>query len=255
MRTRLVSAAAIVALAGCGGSSHHLARNGAPPLAKTCWQMTSALKAETYYVRTSDGVRVYVASSGSGPTAVALVHESGAGICGWLQTMRWLSRHGIRAVAIALRGYPPSDSPALAVYHRYTPDIQAAVDAAHELGSKSVFVMGASLGGTATVAAAPKLEHVAGVISLSGELQLPASDLDAIGAAPHVALPFLLVASRNDGYLDAASARRLYRAVASKDKQVAVFPDAFHGWDLLDVAPYAPKVRALILGWLTRQQQ
>lgn len=253
MRVGVLSVVAAVVLAGCGGSSHHLANGGAPSLGQTCGQLPSGLHARTYFVKTSDGVRVYVASAGSGTTAVALIHESGAGICGWVTTMRWLSARGVRALAIDLRGYPPSDSPRLAIYHHYAPDIQAAVDAARALGSKHVFVMGASLGGAATVAEAPKLKHVAGLISLSGELQLPLSELDAIGAAPHITLPFLLVASKNDPYLDGPSARRLYRAVASKHKQVAVFPGSYHGWDMLDVAPYNTQVKALILGWLTRQ--
>ena len=37
--------------------------------------------------------------------------------------------------------------------------------------------MGASMGGAATVAEAPKLKDVAGVISLSGELELPAREV------------------------------------------------------------------------------
>jgi alpha-beta hydrolase superfamily lysophospholipase len=253
VRVGVLTVVAAVVLAGCGGSSHHLARNGAPPLAATCGRLPAGLKAQTFFVKTSDGVRIYLAAAGTGKTAVALIHESGAGLCGWLPTMQWLSTHGIRAVGIELRGYPPSDSPRLAIYHRYAPDIQAAVDAAHTLGSKDVFVLGASLGGAATVAEAPKLKHVDGLISLSGELQLPLSELDAIGAAPHITLPFLLVASENDPYLDGPSAHRLYRAVASTHKQVAVFPGSYHGWDLLDVAPYRTQVKALILGWIMRQ--
>jgi hypothetical protein len=36
---------------------------------------------------------------------------------------------------------------------------------------------------------------------------------------------------------------------------VAVFPGGYHGWDLLDVAPYRARVKALILGFITRQLQ
>jgi dienelactone hydrolase len=163
--------------------------------------------------------------------------------------MRWLSASGLRAVAINLRGYPPSGSPALAIYHHYAQDIQAAVDAAHTLGADNVFVMGASMGGAATVAEAPKLKDVAGVISLSGELELPTSELDAIGAAPKISVPFLFVGSEADGYVLGSEARRLTRAVGSKDKQVHIFSGGYHGWDLLDVAPYRARVKALLLDW------
>jgi len=245
----LVPALAVLALTACGRSSHTLAGNGAPSLARTCG--TAGVAASTYFLKTGDGLRIYAASAGEGSKAVVLLHESGgAGLCGWLPTMRWLAANGIRAVAINFRGYPPSGSPALAVYHHYAQDIQAAVDAAHTLGAKHVFVMGASMGGAATVAEAPKLQDVAGVISLSGELQLPTSELDAIGAAPKLTVPFLFVGSEADGYVLGSDARRLTRAVGSRDKQVRIFADGYHGWDLLDTAPYRARVKALILGWL-----
>jgi len=247
-----VSLVVVAVLAGCGGGgSHFSGRTGAPSLATTCGSLPKGLEAKTYWLETSDGVRIYAATAGDGPTALALMHESGAGVCGWLDTMAWLSSKGIRSVAIALRGYPPSAEPRDAIYHNYTADIQAAVDAAHGLGAKQVFVMGASMGGAATVAAAPVLKKAAGVISLSGELELPLSEIDAIGAAPKIELPFLEIGSQADPYLDGAAARRLLRAVGTKDKQVAVFSGGYHGWDLLDDAPYRQKVRALILGWIS----
>jgi alpha-beta hydrolase superfamily lysophospholipase len=250
-----VPAVMLAMLAGCGGSSLELENGGAPSLATTCGTLPAGLAASTYFLRTSDGVRIYAAAAGTGSKAVVLVHESGAGLCGWVPTMRWLSEKGIRAVAIDLRGYPPSDSPRLAIYHRYAPDIQAAVDAAHDLGAKDVFVMGASLGGAATVAEAPKLERVAGVISLSGELELPTAELDAIGAAPHIKLPFLFVGSEADPYVVGSEARRLYRAVGSRDKQVHVFEGGYHGWDILDVAPDRARARSLVLRWLRQRPQ
>jgi len=245
----LVPVLAALVLTGCGGSSHALESGGAPTLASTCG--TAVSKASTYFLKTADGVRIYAAAVGDGSKAVVLLHESGgAGLCGWLPTMRWLSANGVRAVAINVRGYPPSGTPSLARYHHYAQDIQAAVDAAHTLGAKDVFVMGASMGGAATVAEAPKLKDVDGVISLSGELELPTAELDAIGAAPKITVPFLFVGSEADGYVLGSDARRLTRAVGAKDKQVHIFDGGYHGWDLLDVAPYRARVKALLLRWL-----
>jgi dienelactone hydrolase len=250
----LAPVAAALLLAGCGGSTHTLASGGAPTLAKTCGGST--VHATTYFLKAGDGVRIYAAATGDGSKAVVLLHESGgAGLCGWLPTMRWLSANGIRAVAINVRGYPPSGTPSLAAYHHYALDIQAAVDAAHTLGARDVFVMGASMGGAATVAEAPKLKDVAGVISLSGELELPTSELDAIGAAPKIGVPFLFVGSEADGYVVGSEARRLTRAVGSHDKQVHIFSSGYHGWDLLDVAPYRRQVKALLLSWLRQRPQ
>lgn len=250
----VVTALAVLVLAGCGGTSHELANGGAPSLSTTCGELPAGLTASTYFLKTGDGVRIYAASAGDGSKAVVLLHESGgAGLCGWLRTMRWLAADGFRAVAINMRGYPPSASPALASYHHYAEDIRAAVGAAHTLGAKHVFVMGASMGGAATVAEAPELKDVAGVISLSGELKLPTSELDAIGAAPKITVPFLFVGSEADGYVLGSDARRLTRAVGSKDKQVRIFSGGYHGWDLLDVAPYRARVKALLLDWLRQR--
>lgn len=244
----LVPVFVVLTLVGCGGSTHKPANGGAPSLARTCG---SGPAASTYFLKTTDGVRIYAASTGVGSTAVVLLHESGgAGLCGWLPTLRWLATNGIRGVAINFRGYPPSGMPSLADYHHYAQDIQAAVDAAHPLGAKHVFVLGASMGGAATVAEAPKLKGVDGVISLSGELSLPTSELDAIGAAPKITVPFLFIGSEVDGYVTGPDARRLTRAVGSKDKQVHIFPDGYHGWDLLDSAPYRARVKTLLLSWL-----
>jgi dienelactone hydrolase len=244
---------AALLVAGCGGSSHELASGGAPSVANTCG---TALRSSTYFLKTPDRVRIYAAAAGHGSKAVVLLHESGgAGLCGWLPTMRWLTGNGIRAVAINVRGYPPSGIPSLKNYHHYWQDIQATVDAAHTLGAKDVFVMGASMGGAMTVAEAPKLKDVAGVISLSGELDLPGSELDAIGAAPKIEVPFLFLGSEADGYVPGPDARRLTRAVGSNDKQLHIFTSGYHGWDLLDVAPYRARVKALLLGWLTKHSR
>ncbi len=241
---------AAAVLGGCGGSSSPSFPRAAP-LAATCGPVARGLSASTFWLHTSDGVRLYAASAGSGPTAVVLAHESGgAGICGWLSTMRWLAGAGLRTVAIDLRGYPPSGEPRFAIYHHYAPDLQTAVDAAHSFKAKTVLLMGASLGGAAVVTEAPKLHGISGVVSLSGELELPTSELDAIGAAPRLRTPLLVVASRDDGYLDAADARKLVRMAASTDKRAVVYPGTFHGWDLLDVAPYRARVRAVLLRWL-----
>jgi dienelactone hydrolase len=88
------------------------------------------------------------------------------------------------------------------------------------------------------------------LINLSGELRLPLWRLNGIHAVRQLKLPLLVIASRYDGYLDAADARLLYRRAGSSDKQLAIYPGGFHGWAILDEAPYRGKARALILAWL-----
>jgi pimeloyl-ACP methyl ester carboxylesterase len=208
---------------------------GAPSAAKALW------------LHTSDGVRLYAASEGSGSTTVVLAHESPASLCGWLPTMGFLAAHGIRTLAFDFRGFGASGSPRTAIFEHYLPDLQAAVDA---VGTTHVIVMGASFGGAVSLADGFRLRGVAGIVSLSGEQKLQSGLIDAIGAAPKLRVPVLIVASRFDRYLDAAQARQLYRRAGSRDKSIAVYPGAFHGWDLVTDAPYHARVRALLLRWL-----
>lgn len=246
--------AVVLATAGCGGQGHHAVATGPPPPtpASLCGSLPAGLHATPLWLRTDDGVRLYAAAAGSGATAVVLAHQSPANLCGWLPTMRYLSSHGIATLAFNFRTFAPSDSPRAAIAQHLAPDLQAAIDAAHARGAHRVFVMGASFGGAATLNYGPQLHDLAGVINLSGELRLLNWNLDGIDAVRRLKVPLLVVASRYDGYLDAADARLLYRRAGSTDKRLAIFPGGFHGWAILDDAPYAARARALILAWLRR---
>src|SRR5207344_2586287 len=95
-----------------------------------------------------------------------------------------------------------------------------AVGAAAELqrlGAKKVFLVGGSFGGSAVLAAAPEVDpRPAGVISLSGEPQL----LGAMQAAPKI------------------------------EARLVVYPEDWHGCDLLYHGPYKARVNALVFNFL-----
>jgi hypothetical protein len=57
--------------------------DAAPPLSSTCGD-APGITAQPAYVRTADGVDLYALDAGTGPTAIVLVHESPANLCGWL---------------------------------------------------------------------------------------------------------------------------------------------------------------------------
>lgn len=171
-------------------------------------------------------------------------------MCGWLPVMRTLSVRGLRSLAFDFRGFPPSQSPSTAIYNNLGPDLQAAVDAAHADGAKKVFVMGASFGGAAAITYGHTLHGVDGIVNLSGELNLPGRSLDTFAAAPKLRVPLLIVAGRDDPYLDANAAGTLLRAAGSSDKKLIVVPGSYHGWDLLDLAPRRGQLWSRILAWI-----
>jgi dienelactone hydrolase len=130
--------------------------------------------------------------------------------------------------------------------------VAAAAAEVRTLGSKKVFVAGASLGGAAVLKAAPSLDpQPAGVVSFSGEPQL----LDAMASAPRLKAPLLVLIARNDGYSSVADNRRLVRAAGSADKQLAVYPGDWHGWDLLYKAPYRARATALVFEFVRDHSQ
>jgi alpha-beta hydrolase superfamily lysophospholipase len=244
---RALALATAVALAGCGGGGKPTSTAASGPSLETeCGDLPAGLHARALWLRTSDGVRLYAATTGKGSKAVVLLHESPANLCGWLATMQLLADHGIRAVAIDFRGFGRSTvdrTKGLSVQ----PDIQAAVDEAKAEGSDKVFLMGASYGGASELTYGPDLD-VAGIVSLSGELKLPY--LNAIGAVPRLKAPLLVVAGRTDGQANAADAHKLVAAAGSSDKRAVVYPGEYHGWALLDDAPYGPQAQRLVLDWL-----
>ncbi len=97
-----------------------------------------------------------------------------------------------------------------------------------------MFVLGASMGGTAALAAAATVKPpLAGVLSASG----PASYgwVDALALVPRLTVPVLYVVGEQDaggGFL--ADARKLFDATASEDKRLEVLPVSNHGVSLVE---------------------
>lgn len=195
-------------------------------------------------------MRLFAFSAGSGSTGVVLAHESPGGLCGWLPAVPNFTAHGLRVLAFDFRGFPPSTSAPNRTADDFAPDLQAAVDGTHADGASKVVVAGASFGGAATLAEGPKLHGVAGFVSLSGEENLPGRGLNALAAVHRLRAPLLVLASRQDYYLDAAAAKQIVRAAGSADKQLALYPGAYHGWDLLEQAPFKQRVWSRLLGWI-----
>jgi alpha-beta hydrolase superfamily lysophospholipase len=195
-------------------------------------------------------VRLFAFTTGSGPTGVVLAHESPGGLCGWLPAAPTFTAHGLRVLAFDFRGFPPSASAPNRRADDFAPDLQTAVDAMHADGAKKVFVVGASFGGAVALSVGSRLHGVAGFVSLSGELDLPGSGIDTLAHVPRLRAPLLVVASRQDSYLDASAAKRMLRAAGSTDKQLALYPGAYHGWELLEYAPHKRQVWSRLLGWL-----
>jgi pimeloyl-ACP methyl ester carboxylesterase len=235
-----LAAALAVALPG--------AATAAPPrsLAAKCVD-TSGVDAQPFWLTASDRTRLYAIETGSGTTAVVLAHQSPADLCGWLPYITALTAAGLRVLAFDFRNYGDSGRPAGRAATAYGRDLAATVARARADGARRVFLVGASFGGAAALTYGPGL-RLAGLISLSGEARL--GGMNALKAVRRLRAPLLIVGSRHDSYAPVREMLQLYRRAGSKDKRTAFYPAAFHGWSIVETAPYAARARALILSWI-----
>jgi alpha-beta hydrolase superfamily lysophospholipase len=230
-------------------SSGASAEAATPPSLDSKCGDPSGVVATPFYVRTADGVELYSIDVGHGPAAIVLVHESPANLCGWLPYIPSLTTAGFRVLAFDLRGFSDSTLPAGPPARAYDRDLAAMVARARADGAKRVFLLGASYGGAVSLTYAPRLP-IDGVISLSGETYLPSQKANPLVSAPRLKVPLLVVGTRHDHWLPVKSALALLRRTAAKDKRTAFYPGGWHGWAIVETAPFAANARALITAWI-----
>jgi pimeloyl-ACP methyl ester carboxylesterase len=157
---------------------------------------------------------------GSGATGIVFANQYGETVCSWKPWADLMARKGFRALVFEYSGdYADRD-------------VLAGIDALRKKGVQKVLLVGASMGGTAVLAAAAKAQPpVAGVVSLSGPQVY--QGVDAFGAVRKLTVPVLFVAAKDDeGF--GRDAQALYDACVSKDKKLDLEIGGDHGMSLLD---------------------
>ena len=220
---------------------------GAPPSLVAACGDSSGIAAHPLWLTAGDGVRLYAIEAGKGSTAVVLAHQGGSDLCEELPYAKTLLARGLRIVAFDFRGNGRSELPAKDSL-TLGRDLAAAVSRAHAQRAKHVFLVGASMGGAAVVQNGAGL-RVDGLVSLSGTRLWPGYGINKPGPGA-VRAPFLYLGSRRDSRAPLQEARRVFRSVGSHDKREILYPGSLHGWELVQAAPHAAKIRALILAWI-----
>ena len=180
------------------------------------------------HLRAADGTRLLAHRFGSGKTAVVLAHQSDGTLCQWVPYAKRLAGarlHGDR-LRLPERGRLAERSLDGDAAPRRRRRGRGAGRAAG--GATKVFLVGASLGGSAVVSAGANVRPpVAGVVSVSGSADLA----DALVAAKRLRVPSLYLAAKGDRDFAPDVAR--LAAATTAPTQAVVLPGYEHGVQLV----------------------
>ena len=182
-----------------------------------------------------DGVTLEGRLFGDGSTGVVLSHMQPADQRSWFAFANRLADEGYLVLTYDFRGYCPGgqggcsqgDLQVSAIWQ----DVLGAMDFVRSQGAATVALVGASMGGTASlVAAGQEGSDVAVVVTLSAPTSIEGLDADA-ALLQRVDANKLFIAGVGDAAA-AASAEQLYE-IAPPPKRPEIVPADDHGTDLL----------------------
>ena len=183
--------------------------------------------------RDADGFKLDALTVGAGDVGVVLAHQFRSDYCSWVPYARFLAARGIRALAVNFDGSAAA--------------VTATAGELRRLGARNVFLVGASMGGTAAlVAAADARPPVSGVVAVSAPVVFQGAD--AGRAVRRLDVPVVYVATRDDQEFP-REARLLYRATKTDRKRLVVLPGFEHGTDVFG-GPAGNRLRTLILDFV-----
>ena len=183
--------------------------------------------ARTVQFLTSDHVRLSGLLYGRGKTMVICSHmlHTSKIIWGGSGIPQRLAVLGYQVLAYDFRGN--GDSAGSVDVLALDVDLRAAVDFVHQQGATKIVLLGASMGGTASLKVAAE-EQVTAVISLSGPQEFGVNVSD--NEVKAIKAPKLFLASEDDDSF-VTDARHMY-AIATPPKEIHIYPGNAHGTDL-----------------------
>ncbi len=142
---------------------------------------------------TQDGYEIQGRLFGEGETGVVLTHMFPADQTSWWEFAQALAEEGYLALAFDFRGY--RDSGGDKEIELIDQDVVGALAFLRAQGALEVFLVGASMGGTASLkVAAQRGNEVAGVVTLSAPIEFEGINV----TGQRVEVPVLLLAAKGD---------------------------------------------------------
>jgi len=201
------------------------------------------LPASTQFIKfkTADDITLSGRLFGQGKTGIVLGHMYPADQNSFSKLARNLSEAGYQVLTFDFRGYGLSDG--IKDIPRIDKDMMAARRWLAQRTNK-VFLIGASMGGTAALKTAAR-ERVAGVATLSAPVDFMGLKVANIRT---IKGPKLFIAAAEDD--SAGASARAFYAQVEEPKELEILPGRAHGTDMLKEPP--SQVETLLLEWLKR---
>jgi pimeloyl-ACP methyl ester carboxylesterase len=254
---RRTLAAALVLLAGglaaCGTDDPAPAGTAATPTAAPTGQPAGIVcpeesgKGKPVWFNDGAGGVIAGISQGEGPVVVVLSHQNNSDGCEWLPFGAELVREKYRIVAIDLPGFGASaTSPA-------TPSqaVASVATALWQQGATSIALVGASMGGTASVVGSTETQApVNGVVTLSSPISF--AGMDASLSVGKMTAAALYITGKGDGDLAANAETMLKGMPPGVSRTKLLVEGGSHGTALIRDAddPVAKQIKDEIKKWL-----
>lgn len=195
-----------------------------PEVGATC--LESSDRARRVIIPTSAGAKLTAALLGQGRHGVVLVHQSDGDVCQWLPYARELVRDGYFVLDLDLTTSGSVQYEGVQQPNPLGLSVSAAAGYLRKQGAGKVVLVGASMGGTASLAAAAITRpRVDAVVSLSAPAEY--AGIDARTAAGLLRVPVLYGAAADDS--DFADDSRLLHAATKSQKSLHIVPGFMHG--------------------------
>jgi pimeloyl-ACP methyl ester carboxylesterase len=184
---------------------------------------------------------------GTGKTGVILAHMRPADQSSWFAFATELAATtDFTAMTFDFRGYGASTGERQ--FDRIDADLMAAYEYMRDtLKVERIFLVGASMGGTASLVVGARAP-VAGVVSISSPGQFP--PLDAVASVDEITVPKLFITSEDD--VPAFRSQQAFWALATEPKTQHVYDGEAHGTALFD-GPHGADLRARLLAFLSME--
>lgn len=182
---------------------------------------------------------------GSGATGVVLAHMRPADQTAWYAFAQSAAATGrFTVLTFDFRGYGASGG--AKQFEHLDTDLSAALAYMKAtLNVDRVFLVGASMGGTASMVVGAR-EAVAGIVSISSPAQFEA--LDALSAEAEIGVPQLFITS--DGDVPAHNSLEQLVKAAKQSADQEIYEGAAHGTDLF-AGPHAADLTQRLIAFLT----